>query len=172
MVPNLEDWALRFVLIEAWEEEAGRGGGERSVRGAGEQRRRSRGGGRKTKKKTAKLETVDFRIRRAIALSLSSLSPSLPRSKNLFLNSQSLHLPELVRDLAAHDPLGEPREVLDVRRQHELATGQLGPHRFTFEDEPSLEQDRLELGARGVDRRRVGRGPGADDADGRALGRG
>lgn len=166
MVPNLEDWALRFVLIEAWEEEAGRGGGERSVRGAGEQRRRSRGGGRKTKKKTAKLETVDFRIRRAIALSLSSLSPSLPRSKNLFLNSQSLHLPELVRDLAAHDPLGEPREVLDVRRRRQL------PARGDAVGEPSLEQDRLELGARGVDRRRVGRGPGADDADGRALGRG
>ena len=51
-------------------------------------------------------------------------------------------------------------------------TERILPARGDAVGEPSLEQDRLELGARGVDRRRVGRGPGADDADGRALGRG
>ena len=151
--------------------------------GEGEEERRGVREGRGGRKKKEEQQSVDFffffffffffEFRRSInhrslflflllLFFLLSLSPTL----SLPVSPSRIISPKLVRDLAAHDPLGEAREVLDVRRRRQL------PSRGDAVGEPALEEDGLELGARGVDRRRVGRGPGADDADGRALGRG
>ena len=57
----------------------------------------------------------------------------------------------LVHELGAHDPVGEPGVVLDVGRQHELTAG-LQP----------LQDERLEVGARGIEGRGVAGRSGAD----------
>ena len=59
---------------------------------------------------------------------------------------------ELAHHLRAHDPLGVARVVLDVGRVLQLAAPL-----------EALEDERLEVGARGVERRRVAGGPAADD---------
>ena len=63
-------------------------------------------------------------------------------------------LAELDHELGAHDALGETRVVLDVGRDRELAAGL-----------EALEQDRLQVRARRVERRRVAGGTRADDRD-------
>ena len=59
---------------------------------------------------------------------------------------------ELAHHLRPHDPLGVARVVLDVGRVLQLAAPL-----------EALEDERLEVGARGVERRRVAGGPAADD---------
>ena len=63
-----------------------------------------------------------------------------------------LHLGHEVR---AHDALGEAGEVLDVGGVHQLAAGL----------DRAGDQQRFEVGARGVDGRGVAGGAGADDDD-------
>ena len=60
--------------------------------------------------------------------------------------------PELVHHLRPHDALGIARVVLDVGRVLELAAPL-----------EALDDQRLELGAGGIERRRVAGGPAADD---------
>jgi len=67
-----------------------------------------------------------------------------------------------VHEFGAEDAVGEAREVLDVG-----GGGELSP-RGDVVGEPALEEDGLELGARGVDGRRVRGRAAADDADARA----
>ena len=59
---------------------------------------------------------------------------------------------ELAHHLRPHDPLGVARVVLDVGRVLQLAAPL-----------EALEDERLEVGAGGVERRRVAGGPAADD---------
>jgi hypothetical protein len=67
---------------------------------------------------------------------------------------------EPVGQLGATDALGEAGEVLDVGGGGELTAGGDAP------GHPALEQDRLEVGAGGVDRGGVSGGAAADDDDG------
>jgi len=61
-------------------------------------------------------------------------------------------VPELLHELRAHDPLGEAREVLDVGRLlEEAAPGE------------ALDHQRLQVGARGVERGRIAGGAATDD---------
>jgi hypothetical protein len=62
--------------------------------------------------------------------------------------------PHLGNEIRPHDPVTEPRPVLDQRRQRQL------PARF----EP-LDQQRLQIGARGIERRGQAGGTRADDDD-------
>jgi hypothetical protein len=61
------------------------------------------------------------------------------------------HLPH---ELGPHDAVAMPRPVLDERREHELPAG-LEP----------LDHERLQVGARGVERGGEARGPRPDDDD-------
>ena len=61
------------------------------------------------------------------------------------------HLRHQVR---AHDAVAEPGPVLDHRRQHQLPAGL-----------EAFDEQRLQVGARGVERRRQAGGPGSDDDD-------
>ena len=61
-------------------------------------------------------------------------------------------VPELGHHLRAHDPIGVARVVLDVARDHELAA-----------PAEALDHERVEVGARRVERLRVAGGPAADD---------
>ncbi|KAI3439144.1 uncharacterized protein J3R85_005097 [Psidium guajava] len=63
-----------------------------------------------------------------------------------------------VHELSTDDPLEEAREVLDVDSGSELAAG------GEVVGYPSLEEDRLELGAGGVDCGGVGGGAAVNDA--------
>ena len=69
-------------------------------------------------------------------------------------------LPEAHHELGAHDALGEAGEVLDLGGEHELATGLVAGRRRL-----ALEQQRLEVGAGGVDRGGQAGGARADDDD-------
>jgi hypothetical protein len=69
--------------------------------------------------------------------------------------------PEAVHQRGTHDALGEPRVVVDVGRQHELPAGQVG----LVAAAAALDHQRLQVRARGVDRRREARGSGTEDDD-------
>jgi hypothetical protein len=74
--------------------------------------------------------------------------------------AEALRLRAHARDeLGAVDALGEPGEVLDVGGGRELAAGR------DAAGHEALEQDRPEVGARGVDRGGVGGGAAPDDDD-------
>ena len=61
----------------------------------------------------------------------------------------------VIHQLGSHDPLGEPGEVLDLGGRHQRAAG----------GDRTLDDERLELGPRGVERRRVAGRTGTDDDD-------
>ena len=61
----------------------------------------------------------------------------------------------LGHEVGALDAVGEAREVLDVGRRHEVAAG----------FDRARDDERLEVRARGVDRRRVARRTRSDDDD-------
>src|SRR5690606_8329832 len=62
-------------------------------------------------------------------------------------------LAHVLHEVGAEDALGEPREVLDIRRVHELTAGL---HR-------TRDEHRVEATSGGVDRGGIAGGPGADD---------
>ena len=69
-------------------------------------------------------------------------------------------LAEVLHQVGPHDPVGKAGVVLDVRRQHQLPTGLVArARRLTLDDE------RGQVGAGGVDRRRQPGRTGADDDD-------
>ena len=95
--------------------------------------------------------------------------PELPdvESFRRYFDKTSLHQkirqvevtrPGILNQIGAEDPVAEPREVLDIRRQHELTAGL-----------DAFDQQRLEIGACGVERRGEPGGAGSDDDDASTL---
>jgi len=68
--------------------------------------------------------------------------------------------PEVAHELGAHDPVDKAREVLDLGGEHELTAGLIG-RRGQF----TLDHQRRQVGARGVDGRGEAGRPRSDDDD-------
>ena len=86
----------------------------------------------------------------------------------LNLRSEAFRLhAEVHHQLGAHDPLGEPWEVLDVGGKHQLPTGLIAGRAGL-----TLKHERRKVRSGGVDRRGEAGGAGADDDDVAYVGHG